>query len=95
MSAPRLSRLALIASACTLILASSGAGAADLNSAPVRDKPRDAHSVWVTGTRDPSSWVRAESPHFVVLTDTSSASIRCCGCTRRRSTRPTATQAAS
>lgn len=73
MSAPRLPRLALIASACTLALVSSGAGAADLKSAPVRDKPRDAQSVWVTGTRDPSSWVRAESPHFVVFTDTSTS----------------------
>jgi hypothetical protein len=72
MSAPRLPRVLLTASACTLALVGSGAGAADIKSAPVRDKPGDAQSVWVTGTRDPSSWVRAESPHFVVFTDTSS-----------------------
>ena len=72
MSAPRLPRLALMASSCTLVWLSGAAGAADIKSAPDRDKPKDAQSVWVTGTRDPSSWVRAESPHFVVFSDTSS-----------------------
>lgn len=73
MSAPRLPRLALLASACALAMASSAAGAADARSSPDLGQAKgDAQSVWVTGTRDPSSWVRAESPHVVVLTDTSS-----------------------
>src|SRR5262249_7390791 len=36
-------------------------------------KPEAVQSVVVAGTRAPSSWLRAESPHFVVWTDTSSA----------------------
>jgi hypothetical protein len=75
MRAPRLRRLcplALLAPACALVLASGAAGARDDKTAPERAGAKgDAQSVWVTGTRDPSSWVRAESPHLLMLTDTS------------------------
>ncbi|HEX8788298.1 MAG TPA: hypothetical protein VF793_19080, partial [Telluria sp.] len=41
--------------------------------APARQAGADAQSITVTGQRDPSNWLRAESPHLVVYTDTSAA----------------------
>lgn len=44
--------------------------------APARQAGADAQSITVTGQRDPSNWLRAESPHLVVYTDTSAADAR-------------------
>jgi hypothetical protein len=63
MSAARLPRLLLLAAAGALAFAPAAAGATPGS----KDQ-----SVFVFGTRDPSTWLRAESPHFVVLTDTTS-----------------------
>jgi len=72
MFAQRPSRSRLPALACALVFGAAGAAASGADGVPARAAPKDdPNSVWVTGTRDPSSWVRAESPHFVVLTDTS------------------------
>jgi hypothetical protein len=67
-SMQRLSRFSLLAAACALAVAGTLAG----TLASAAEPKGDGQSVWVTGTRDPSSWVRAESPHIVLLTDTSS-----------------------
>lgn len=44
-----------------------------LGAGPAAQAQAGAQSVVVSGQRDPSSWLRAESPHFVVYTDTSGA----------------------
>jgi hypothetical protein len=59
-----------MATACMFACAAASAGAQTASG------PASAQSVVVAGTRDPSSWLRAESPHFVILTDTSSSDAR-------------------
>jgi hypothetical protein len=61
-------RFAALAVVCALAFATGPAAAQD---APRRDA---AQSVVVEGARDPSAWMRAESPHFVMWTDISGAS---------------------
>lgn len=67
MSMRRPLRLSLVAGACALAFVSGAAGAQAAPSAGGADQ------VVVTGQRDPSAWLRAESPHFVVWSDTSTA----------------------
>jgi hypothetical protein len=69
MPTPGISRFALLAAACALACATGAGRAQDVS------KLGATQSVIVTGTRAPSSWLRAESPHFVVWTDTSSANV--------------------
>lgn len=44
--------------------------------APAQQAGTDAQSIEITGQRDPSGWLRAASPHFVVYTDTTAPDAR-------------------
>lgn len=68
-ASPRRALRAGLLAACTLAGATCAALAQDAAPLPVQ-------SVVVEGTRDPSSWLRAESPHFVAWTDTSDGDAR-------------------